>query len=220
MKRPFLISLGVAVGALTPSAAALSEKADSTIAADNNSANASANAGQPGRASLLALPGAASAQAATRLLASLTVGQTVPYAVNAGLGARGSFNATLNGRVLHWRMTFVSLSSDVVAAVLHRGTRGHVGGRIGQICGRCVSPAYGVYVLTASQAAETRAGRAYINVGTKILPHGEIRGQIHRPQASYPPAYPPPTGHLSHMSHVSHSSHASHSSHVSHYSSA
>jgi hypothetical protein len=203
--------MGVAVGALVPQVGLAHEDG----AAGDDHISTPWDPAREATLPLLALPRVPVAAQSTSLVASLTVGQEVPRPAIAGVGASGRLRATLSGRILHWRLTFVHLSGPVTAGVIHRGARGHVGPRIARICGRCTSPRSGVLYLTQAQATDMRAGRTYVNVATTRNPHGEIRGQIRR--LVY---VAPPPGHYSHASHVSHASHASHASHSSHVSSA
>jgi hypothetical protein len=221
-RKPFLIPVGLAVASLLPEAA-LSEAAASQatgVARDDwGFENASSlQVRQPLLASPLASPSMLTAiQTGTKFAANLTVRQETTPPTAAGFGAAGRLTATLRGRMFYWRLTFHSLSTPVVAAVLHEGRAGQVGARLAAICGACVSGKAGVVVLTASQVTELLAGHTYINVGTRRNPHGEVRGQIHRVVASIYTPIPLPSvgGHFSHSSHVSHASHASHASHFS-----
>jgi hypothetical protein len=118
--------------------------------------------------------------ALTYFTASLTVSQEVPAPHAAGVGANGSFTATLSGRFLHWNLTSSNLSGVPVAAVIHTGARGQNGARFISLCGKCSTSASGTAVLSASQVAALLRKATYVNVGTHGNPLGEIRGQIRR----------------------------------------
>jgi CHRD domain len=155
---------------------------------------------------------------ATHLLATLNAAQEVPVVSGAGVGAGGRFTATLQGRMLHWRLTFAHLSSPETAVALHAGAPGQVGPGLATIAHSVHSPATGTVVLSAAQVSELLRGKTYVNVGTSSYPHGEIRGGITKVSPSSPAPAPSSgagVGHSSHVSHASHASHASHSSHVS-----
>lgn len=102
----------------------------------------------------------------------------MPRPVNAPADVAGTLSATLSGRILKWQLTTLNLSGNVVAAVIHLGARGHVGARVVQICGHRGRSASGTIVLTAAQANAILNRSAYLNVGTGLNPHGEIRGQL------------------------------------------
>ena len=91
---------------------------------------------------------------ATHLSATLSAGQEVPSVSNAGVGASGRFTATLQGRMLHWRLTFAHLSSAETAVALHVGAPGHVGPGLTAIAHAVHSPATGTIVLSQSQVSE------------------------------------------------------------------
>jgi CHRD domain len=172
------------------------------------------------RQTLVARPsgvGTSRAQVTTRLVATLTVKQEVPRPRVAGVGATGRFTATLQGRTLYWRLSVANLSSPSVAAVVHKGAPSTIGPRTRGLCGPCKSIVSGVAVLSSSEVTDLLAGRLYVNVGTRVNVHGEIRGRIHRvvPAVVEPAPAPSIGGHYSHVSHVSHVSHYSHRSHYS-----
>lgn len=157
--------------------------------------------------------------ATTRFSAVLVVSQEVPQPNSAGSGASGSLTATLAGRIFHWRLTFAHLSGQAVAAVVHVGARGHVGARLVQLCGPCVSGASGTIVLSAAQVAALLTRSTYLNLGSSLNPRGEVRGQLVRHvvvaggsggSGGGGSGGSGGGGHFSHSSHVSHASHASH----------
>lgn len=114
------------------------------------------------------------------LRASLTVSQEVPQPATAGVGARGTFTATLTGRILSWHLKVSHLSGAPAASVIHTGGRGVAGAALVTLRGSSSTSISGTTVLTAAQVAKLLGGATYINVGTHLNPHGEIRGQIVR----------------------------------------
>lgn len=149
----------------------------------------------------------------TRFAATLNAAQEVPSVADRGIGAKGRFTATLQGRMLHWRLTFADLSSGERAVALHIGAPGAVGPSFASIAHVVHSPATGTVVLTPTQVSDLLRDKTYINLGTASYPHGEIRGRIARATAAAAP--PSGGGGVGHVSHASHASHASHSSHFS-----
>lgn len=164
-------------------------------------------------------PATIATAATTQFGAHLTVSQEVPSPRVAGVGAAGTFTATLSGRMFHWTLKVSNLSGEPVAAVFHKGAQGVTGPRLLELCGRCKASASGTKVLTQAQITSLMSGALYVNVGTHSNPAGEIRGQITRTTiASLSGAATTSGGGGGHVSHSSHASHSSHSSHSSHYS--
>jgi hypothetical protein len=168
---------------------------------------------------------AAAVTRGSRFVATLTAAQEVPAPAGAPSGASGSFTATLQGKVLTWRLSFSHLSSAATAAYIHLGGAGAVGPQLLRLCGPCGSPASGRVTLSQVQVVDLMAGLTYVNLGTSDNPHGETRGPI-RVRAAGEIAIPSLAGGSGgsvnvgsggggHASHVSHASHASHSSHFS-----
>jgi hypothetical protein len=112
--------------------------------------------------------------------AALNVGQERPHPKGTKLGASGRFTATLNGTTLTWRLTFSHLSGPATAAHIHTGARGVSGPILIPLCGPCTSPVTATTPVTASQIADLKARKLYVNVHTATNPGGEIRGQITR----------------------------------------
>jgi hypothetical protein len=110
----------------------------------------------------------------------LTVSQEVPLPAVAGVGASGTFTATLNGRMLHWKLTVAKLSGTPAAATIRVGARGRTGAKLIHLCEPCSASRSGTIVLSAAQAAKLLSSATYVNVGTHRNPDGEIRGQIVR----------------------------------------
>jgi hypothetical protein len=124
--------------------------------------------------------GSTAANADTRLRATLTVSQEVPVPAVAGVGAHGTFTATLNGRMLRWHLSLAKLSGAPVAATIRTGGRGLTGPKFIHLCAPCSKSQSGTIVLTAAQAAKLRSHATYVTVGTHRNPNGEVRGQIQR----------------------------------------
>lgn len=112
--------------------------------------------------------------------AALNVGQERPHPKGTKVGASGRFTATLKGTTLTWRLTFAHLSGPATAAHIHMGVRGVSGPVVIPLCGPCISPTAGTATVTASQIADLKARKLYVNVHTGKNPNGEIRGQITR----------------------------------------
>jgi hypothetical protein len=116
----------------------------------------------------------------TTLSAILTVSQEVPMPAVAGVGANGTFTATLSGRMLRWHLSVTKLSGAPVAATIRVGARGLKGPKLVHLCEPCSGVQSGTIVLTAPQAARLLSNATYVNVGTHRNPDGEIRGQVQR----------------------------------------
>ena len=112
--------------------------------------------------------------------AALNVGQERPHPKGTKVGASGRFTATLTGTTLTWRLTFTHLSGPATAAHIHMGVRGVSGPVVITLCGPCTSPKTGTTTVTATQIANLKARKFYVNVHTARNPAGEIRGQITR----------------------------------------
>lgn len=129
-----------------------------------------------------------------------TVDQPVKYrAALAGFNevprnrspGRGTAELTLVGKQLSWTVTFRRLLAPVVSAHIHgpatKGINAGVMINLGQSDGKVdlehadqplESPLTGKAILTDSQIADLDAGKMYINIHTRALRGGEIRGQI------------------------------------------
>ncbi len=120
-------------------------------------------------------PMAASAMA---LVANLAAANEVP-AVNGA--ATGQLEATLTPgtHVLTWRVTYSGLSGAVTGAHFHGpAMAGQNAGVVVPMSGALASPITGTATLTASQAADLRSGKWYVNLHTAANPNGETRGQV------------------------------------------
>jgi hypothetical protein len=115
---------------------------------------------------------------------ALNAKQEVP-APKRATRAVGSFTATLTvvkatSTKLAWRLTFARLSGPATAAHIHLGAPGKAGKVVVPLCGPCASGAHGTYTKALPGTVQTAllAGKAYVNVHTKLNPAGEIRGQV------------------------------------------
>jgi CHRD domain len=115
-------------------------------------------------------------------------------------GAKGSFEAKINGTTISFKLQYSGLSTAAQQAHIHFGQRDVNGGVSAFLCGGGGKPACpasgtvsGTIVaanvigpsdqgIAAGEIAELiaaiRAGRAYVNVHTTAFPGGELRGQI------------------------------------------
>jgi len=129
--------------------------------------------------------GLAGGSSTTKLTARLDATQETPKP-KAAARADGTFVATLAGRRLSWRLTFVRLTGKAVAAHIHLGRQRVAGPVAVPLCGPCVSGAHGTVTITPRVRAALLAGTAYVNVHTARNPAGEIRGQIAGPRGLMP----------------------------------
>jgi hypothetical protein len=129
--------------------------------------------------------GLAGRSSAVKLTAHLNAAQETP-APKAAARASGTFVATLSGRTLTWRLTFVRLSGRALAAHIHLGRSGVAGPVAVPLCGPCVSGVHRRVSLTPRVRAALLAGTAYVNVHTAKNPGGEIRGQVAGPHGAMP----------------------------------
>ena len=114
--------------------------------------------------------------------AAMSSRQEVPRPRGRLARARGTFvvTATKSGAeaAVEWRLSFSRLSGRALAAHIHVGARGKAGRVVVSLCGPCRSGVRGEATVTGATLAALEAGRAYVNVHTKLNPGGEIRGQI------------------------------------------
>jgi hypothetical protein len=129
--------------------------------------------------------GLAGGSTTIRLTARLDATQETPAPKAAGR-ADGAFTATLAGRRLVWRLTFVRLTGKAVAAHIHLGRQRVAGPVAVPLCGPCVSGVHGAVTVTPRVRAALLGGNAYVNVHTAGNPAGEIRGQIAGPRGVMP----------------------------------
>jgi CHRD domain-containing protein len=112
-----------------------------------------------------------------KLTAKLAARGEVP-APKAAARATGLFTASLSGRSLTWRLTFLRLTGRAVAAHIHLGKPGVAGPVAVPLCGPCISGAHGKVTVTAKVRVAVLAGGAYVNVHTAKNAAGEVRGQV------------------------------------------
>ncbi|HZT45531.1 MAG TPA: CHRD domain-containing protein [Gaiellaceae bacterium] len=129
--------------------------------------------------------GLAGGSSTVKLTARLDATQETP-APKAATRADGAFSATLSGRRLTWRLTFVRLTGRAVAAHVHLGRLRVAGPVAVPLCGPCASGAHGTVTVTPRLRWALLAGNAYVNVHTARNPAGEIRGQIEGPHGVMP----------------------------------
>lgn len=112
----------------------------------------------------------------------LNARQEIPKPKGDVRRAAGAFTAAATksdaGAVLTWRLTFGRLTGRALAAHIHIGPRGRAGRVAVSLCGPCRSGARGSANVSGATLAALEAGRAYVNVHTKLNPAGEIRGQL------------------------------------------
>lgn len=112
----------------------------------------------------------------------LNARQEVPKPKGTVARAQANFTGTLTksgttGR-LAWRLTFARLTGRAVAAHIHVARRGRPGPVALALCGPCRNGARGTANASASLLSALEAGRAYVNVHTRLNPGGEVRGQL------------------------------------------
>lgn len=125
--------------------------------------------------------GAASAPAtsskSTKLMAFLTVNQSIPTPV--GASGSGRFTATVTGRTIRWRMTFTGMTGPVGAAHIHSALAGRANPAPAvSLCGPCRSGQTGRVTVSAAVLGKILGGATYVNLHTGKNAGGEIRGQI------------------------------------------
>lgn len=125
--------------------------------------------------------GAASANGATRIAASLDAAQEVPTPAGVSARAGGAFAGTISeGRRprLTWRLSFRGLTGPALQAHVHLGRPGVAGPVAVTLCGPCRPGARGSAPISAAVRRALRDGTAYVNVHTARNGSGEIRGQV------------------------------------------
>jgi hypothetical protein len=110
--------------------------------------------------------------------ATLGASQEIPKQAVKDTSATGTFQATLSGTKLKWKLTFSKLTGPATAAHVHAGAMGKAGGVVVPLCSPCKSGQSGTATVTASVAAMAGKHGLYVNVHTMKNPNGEIRGQI------------------------------------------
>jgi hypothetical protein len=97
---------------------------------------------------------------------------------HAASHATGKFTATIDGKKLHYTLTFKGLTGAATAAHIHVGAKGKSGNVLVPLCGPCSAHQMGTVKLDAMQARDIEKTATYVNVHTKKYPNGEIRGQL------------------------------------------
>jgi hypothetical protein len=97
----------------------------------------------------------------------------------------GSANGTVDAKVdlqtsvLTWTITYSGLTGPATGGHFHGpAIAGQNAGVVLPLSGSLVSPITGSATLTATQMADMRAGKWYVNLHTAAHPGGEIRGQL------------------------------------------
>jgi hypothetical protein len=110
--------------------------------------------------------------------AKLDAMQEIPHQVVKAPNGKGSFNATLTGNTLKWKLTFSGLTGQATAAHIHMGAMGKAGGVVVALCGPCKSGVSGSAKLSKMLETAATKHKLYVNVHTAKNPNGEIRGQV------------------------------------------
>ena len=121
------------------------------------------------------------AGAGTAWLARLSAAAEVPKQAVKRSSAHGTFEATLSGKKLTWKLTYAGLTGGATAAHIHMGANGKAGNVVVALCGgfpRCRSGLTGSAVLSTSLISAFKRHLLYVNVHTTKNPLGEIRGQL------------------------------------------
>jgi cytochrome c2 len=97
--------------------------------------------------------------------------------------ATGTLSGTLKvtsatKATLTFKLTYARLTGPGLAAHIHLGAPGKSGKIVVPLCAPCTSGAHGTKNVPAAGIQAMVAGRAYVNVHTKLNPAGEIRGNI------------------------------------------
>ena len=129
-------------------------------------------------AALLAF-GSFAAARGTAWSATLTTGDMVP-AVKGSHGS-GTFQATLKGYELSFKLTFSHLTGPAVGASLGFGPKGKSGHLTIPLCAPCKSPVTTGAGFDKSLITALRQHLLFVVVRTAKYPNGEIRGQIAGP---------------------------------------
>lgn len=114
-------------------------------------------------------------KAATAALSGASEVPAVAGTANGSLEAK----VDLQSNVLTWTITHAGLTGPATAAHFHGpAISGQNAGVVLPLLGSLASPITGSAMLTASQLADLRAGKWYLNLHTAAHPAGEIRGQV------------------------------------------
>ena len=127
-------------------------------------------------ASLLVLATYADARTSAVWNATLTTSDMVP-AVKGSSGS-GTFQASLRGYQLSFKLTFAHLSGPAIGASLGFGPKGQAGHLTIPLCAPCKSPVSTGAGVDKSLITALREHLLFVVVRTAKHPNGEIRGQI------------------------------------------
>lgn len=97
------------------------------------------------------------------------------------VNASGALDAKvdLQTSVLTWTITYAGLTGPATGGHFHGpAVAGQNAGIALPLSGSLASPISGSATLTATQLADLRAGKWYLNLHTAAHPGGEIRGQV------------------------------------------
>ena len=128
--------------------------------------------------SAIALGGCGMMPMPSNPVARLSGANEVPATVTSG---SGTLEASLDRQtnVLSWTVIYSGLSGPATAGHFHGpAMAGQNAGVVLPFSGSVESPIKGTATLTATQAADVRAGKWYVNLHTKANPGGEIRAQL------------------------------------------
>ncbi len=110
--------------------------------------------------------------------AALSGASEVPAVVGSASGAVDA-KVDLQTRVLTWTITYSGLTGPATGGHFHGpAIAGQNAGVVLPLSGSLASPITGSATLTATQMADMRAGKWYLNLHTAAHPGGEIRGQL------------------------------------------
>jgi CHRD domain len=163
MKKAFVLTLAVAVGALT--GLAWTDAGDTAVA-KTTKLNAAMNPRQV-----------------------VTVRNKPWKAPAAVANAKGTLTGTVDtrSRKLSWRITYTGIGNPaVVIADIHIGKPGKFGAILVRLCSSCESGQRGVKTLRAAQVQTLTTGDTWVTVITEKYPNGVIRGQIRVRASSQP----------------------------------
>ena len=131
----------------------------------------------------------------TSFTTTLDSTQETPAPTVGGHTPTGTATFTLNAdHTITYTFATQDLTGPAILAHIHQGAPGVAGGivvALNQTTGTGTTTA-----LTDAQVDALHAGNLYINVHTGTNPGGEIRGQIHQPNATATFAFDPETGKL------------------------
>ena len=112
----------------------------------------------------------------TSYSASLSSTDMVPTV--KGSHGNGSFQATLKGYILNFKLNFSHLTGPVIGANLGFGPKGKAGHLTVPLCAPCKSPVTTGVGVDKSLITALQQHLLFVVVRTAKHPNGEIRGQI------------------------------------------